>query len=290
MQKRHLSIFLKLLPLLFPFLALVATGLCFTVLQSFGIGMFGYHYSSPFFAYKTVFSEKWFVNSFFFSFYVAIVSALIATALGILFSCWVWSLPIKIRQFAVLQRIFLILPHISVAFIIVILFSRTGVLSSIFYQLHLIQRAEQFPSFVYSGNGLDVIAGYIFKEVPFVMVMVLGILAKLDVRQVETARMLGGNNRMIFFRIILPFIMPVTNTAFLIIFIYSFGAFDLPFVLGGSYPGMISLRVYEYYFQRDLYYRPIAMAILTLLFFFSLFFILLYSRLAERLENDVRKI
>lgn len=252
--------------------------------------MSGYHYSSPFFAYRMIFSEKWFVHSFLFSFYVAFVSAIFATALGTIFSSWVWSLPIQIRQFAVLQRIFLILPHISVAFIIMILLSRTGVLSSILYQLHFIQRAEQFPSLVYSGNGLDIIAGYIFKEIPFVMVMVLGILVKLDIRQIETARMLGVNKWMIFSYIILPFIMPVVNTAFVIIFIYSFGAFDLPFILGDSYPGMISLRVYEYYFQRNLYYRPVAMAMLTLLFFFSLLFILLYSRLVSRLENDVRKI
>ena len=88
----------------------------------------------------------------------------------------------------------------------------------------------------------------------------------------------------------LPFIMPVVNTAFVILFIYSFGAFDLPYVLGDSFPGMLSLRVYEFYFQRDLSYRPVAMAILTLLFLFSVFFVLLYSWLVDRLSNDVRKI
>ena len=287
MKKRQLI--MSLLSLIIPFL-LFAAGIIFTLLQSFCITGSSYNYPSPLFAYEILFKDLWFVKSWFFSLYVAFASAVLATIAGTLLSWWVWSLPFEIRRFASAQRIFLIMPHIAVAYIIIILLGKTGVISSILYHAGLVRGPEKFPSLVFSGNGLDIIAGYFLKEIPFVMVLVFGILSKLDPRMIETAGMLGAGKLTIFFRLVVPFIMPVLNTSFIILFIYSFGAFDLPYVLGDSYPGMLSLRVYEYYFQRDLYYRPVAMAILSIMFIFSIFFVALYSRLVGRLSDDLRKI
>ncbi len=283
------SVFPNLLTLFIPFM-LFAAGIGFTILQSFCIAGFSYHYPSPLFAYDTLFKGGWFINSWLFSLYTAFVSAAGATVIGSLISWWIWNLPFEIRRFAISQRIFLILPHVAVAYIIIILLGKTGIISSVLYHIGLTSSPGDFPSLVFTGNGIDIISGYILKEVPFVMVLVFGILSKLDPRLVETAGMLGAGKFTIFFRIVVPFIMPVLNTSFIILFIYSFGAFDLPYVLGDSYPGMLSLRVYEYYFQRDLYYRPVAMAVLSLIFIFSIFFVFLYSRLVGKLSNDVRKI
>lgn len=102
--------------------------------------------------------------------------------------------------------------------------------------------------------------------------------------------MLGASRLRIFFTLILPFIMPIINTTFIILFIFSFGGFDLPFVLGDSYPGMITIRIYEYFFQKDMALRPVAMAMLTLVFSFSLLFIFTYLKLSSRLEKGVRKL
>ncbi len=279
-----------LLTILIPFMLLFLAGILMTVLQSFCLLDYGYRYPSALFAYSMLFKDSWFIRSWLFSLYTAFVSAAAATAAGTVLASWIWSLPVRMQRLAFLHRIFLILPHISVAFIIIILLSKTGVVASIFYHAGIISSPAGFPPLVFSGNGIDIIAGYTVKEIPFVMVLITGMLAKLDSRQADTARMLGAGPFMIFTRVIMPFIMPVVNTSFIILFIYSFGAFDLPFILGDSYPGMLSMRIYEYYFQRDLYYRPVAMAILTLVFLFSIVFIIIYSRIVGRISNDVRKI
>lgn len=283
------SLFLNLLPLILP-LMLFAAGIFFTILQSFCVTGLSYKYPSPFYAYRVLFGDGWFVRSWMFSMFTAFVSAAAATAAGAVLSWWIWNLPVEIRPYAFMQRIFLILPHIAVAYIIIILLGRTGVISSMFYHAGLIRDYKSFPTLVFTGSGIDIITGYFLKETPFVMVLVLGILAKLDPRIIETAEMLGAGKLTIFFRLAVPFIMPVLNTSFIILFIYSFGAFDLPYVLGDSYPGMLSIRVYEYYFQRDLYYRPVAMAVLSLIFIFAICFVALYSRLVGKLSDDVRKI
>jgi putative spermidine/putrescine transport system permease protein len=287
---RRLLIFLNLLPLLIPFLAIVAGGLLVTVLQSFGLFMFSYTYDDMFFAYRELLHDSWFLHSTLFSLQVALASAVIAIICGTFLAYMIWQLPDRYHRYTVIYKIPLILPHIAVGFIAVILLSKTGVFASIASQLGLIDSYADFPGLLYTRSGIDLILAYIYKETPFVMVMVYAILSRFDRRIIETAKMLGASQWRIFFTLILPFLMPVINTTFVILFIFSFGGFDLPFVLGDSYPGMISIRIYDYFFQKDLALRPVAMAMLVLVFCFSLLFILFYLKFSARLEKGVRKL
>jgi putative spermidine/putrescine transport system permease protein len=83
---------------------------------------------------------------------------------------------------------------------------------------------------------------------------------------------------------------PAMHTSFIILFLYGFGAFDIPFILGESRPGMLSIHVYNLYFKHDLVRRPEAMAILTLMFLFAVIFIIAYAKIVQRLDNGVRKL
>jgi putative spermidine/putrescine transport system permease protein len=102
--------------------------------------------------------------------------------------------------------------------------------------------------------------------------------------------MFGAGRMRVFFKVVLPHLVPVMNTTFIILFLYSFGAFDIPFIVGESRPSMLSIQVYNLYFKRDLTNRPQAMAVLVLMFLFSVVFIYLYTRVSERLDSSGRKI
>ena len=288
MRRTHLQ--LRLLPLLLPFLLVFGCGLAITVLQSFGLLMFSYTYDDLFFAYRELFADSWFLRSAAFSLYVAAASSSLSIAIGVVLAYMVWKLPERYRHLTIIYKIPLVLPHIAVGFLAVIFLARTGILSAVAYHLSLVDSFEGFPDLLYTPSGVDLISAYVYKETPFVMVMVYAMLVKFDRRQIDTARMLGAGTLRIFFTLILPFIMPAINTTFIILFIFTFGGFDLPFVLGDSYPGMLSIRIYDYFFQKDLALRPVAMAMLTLIFFFSLICISLYLRLSASLAREVRKL
>lgn len=53
---------------------------------------------------------------------------------------------------------------------------------------------------------------------------------------------------------------------------------------------MLSITVFNLYFKRDLAQRPEAMAILTLMFCFAVLFIIVYSRIVNRLDSAERKV
>ena len=260
------------------------------MLQSFGKIMFNQKYDNLFFAYKTIFVAKWFYDSFFFSIFVAFTSTFLSIINGILISFFIWRLPFRYKKYAIVYKIPLILPHIAIAFIVLILFSKTGVLSSIFFRLGIISASNQFPDLLYSQSGIDIIFAYVFKETPFAVLMISAVLLRFDERLLDTAKMFGAGIIKSFFKIILPFLMPIINTTFIILFLYSFGAFDIPFVIGQSYPSMLSIQVYKYFFNKDLQYRPIAMALLTIMLIFSIFFTYLYTMIVRKLDSDQRKI
>ncbi len=134
------------------------------------------------------------------------------------------------------------------------------------------------------------ILAYVFKEVPFVIILALAVLRRMDPRLVETARMLGAKPTAVFLRVVLPHMLPALHTAFIILFLYGFGAFDIPFLLGESSPAMLSIETYNLYFRRDLVNRPTAMAILVCMFLFSAVFIVLYTRIAARISGKDRKL
>lgn len=276
----------KLLPALIPFVLFFAGGIILTVIQSLGMMNPLVHYDSIWSAYEFVLSHYHFRVSILFSFYVAFVSAGISMGFGTLLAYALWHVPGVLQNKIVVYKIPIVLPHIAVAFITMIFLSRSGILSSVGYKLGLITGMEGFPNLVFSQYGVGEIIAYIAKETSFVALMAMSVLIKFDKRYLQTARQLGAGEMRIFFHVVLPHLKEILTTTFLILFIYSFGAFEIPYILGSSTPGMLSLQVYDYYFKHDLSQRPVAMALLVILFLISSLFTWLYFLIYNKLEKE----
>ncbi len=287
-SKRTITVYL--LPVAVPVLVLFGGGLLFTIAQSFGRLLPYSHDFHGFEAYAELFNEPWFLRSLGYTAYVALSSATIAIVAGTALAYGIWMLPLSVRPPAIIYKIPLVLPHIAVAFVTLLFFSGSGILASITYHLGIIDLPSEFPSILFGGNGLGLIAAYVYKEASFVALLALGVLYRIDQRLIDTARNLGAGNLMVFFRVVLPHLKPILHTAFIILFLYSFGAFDIPYLLSESDPQMLSVFVYSMYFQRPLSLRPISMAALVIMSFFSIFFIILYSRVIERAGVRSRKL
>jgi putative spermidine/putrescine transport system permease protein len=128
------------------------------------------------------------------------------------------------------------------------------------------------------------------KEIPFVMLLVLGMLQRFPFERLLSAKMLGAGSWRRFTTILFPFLTPVVHTSFIILFLYSFGAYDIPALLSESRPQMLPITVYNIFFNSDLSQRPKAMAILTVMFIFAAVFVAIYSFAAGKIDRTTRKI
>ena len=284
------NLLLRLSPLILPYLVLFCGGVFLTVCQSFGILTPLPREGGVLEAYARLLTDRSFFASFAFSLGVAAVSALLAVTVGTVLAYRVWQLPGRLTAAALVYKIPLILPHIAVAFVVLVFWSQSGILASVAHALGVIQSMNEFPNVLYSGWGLGMILAYTLTATPFAMLLVMAMLVRFDVRQIHTAAMLRTPDLEIFFIIVLPRLAPFIHTGFIILFLYGFGAFDIPYLLSESRPGMLSIHVYNLYFKHDLARRPEAMAILTIMFGFAVLFIIAYSNVVRRLENGVRKL
>jgi len=280
---------LKLSPLLIPLLVLFGGGLFMGIAQSMGFWLPVPYEGGLFEAYAELLRPH-ILDAALHSLWVAWASAALAVSIGAVIAYLIWQLPPRLERLTVVYKVPLILPHIGVAFIVLVFWSQSGVFASLVHQLGWIDAPEDFPSLIHGASGAGMILAYVFKEVPFVIILTLAVLKRMDSRLIQTAAMLGASQSTIFRKVALPHMLPALNTAGIILFLYGFGAFDTPFLLGDSTPGMLSIEAYNLYFRRDLVNRPVAMAILVCMFFFSLAFIAVYTRMAARLSGKDRKL
>lgn len=264
---------LACLPLL-PFMFFIAAGILHTAMQSAGlwISVFaGEVYSS---GYAVILRSAWFYRSLVYSILVAAASSVLSVALGTALALLLRGLPGRLYPVALVYKIPLILPHVVVGLIVLLAFG-----------------SPNAPRWLPAVPGsVALISAYVLKSAPFVTLLVYAVLRGFDTRQLETARMLGAGPLRSFRRLLLPVIVPPAATAGVIVFLFSFGAFDLPFLLGPSRPAMLAIDVYNRYWYRDLSARPAAMASLMVMLLFSLLFVFVYFRLVRRQEHGTRHV
>ena len=110
-------------------------------------------------------------------------------------------------------------------------------------------------------NGWGIILVYLWKEVPFVAFCTIAIMANVSDRYGEAALTLGASALRTFFSVTLPLCRGALVKAFLIVFAFSFGSYEVPFLLGPTLPKAIPVLAYMEFQNPDILNRSYAMAI-----------------------------
>lgn len=282
---KRLALAAQLAPLIIPFVLFFIYSLVLTVGQSFGAGAVSDYQGDAFYSYSMILKDSVFLRNALFSLWISFMSSFGSVVLGSLLAWQIRKLPDRLRTWSSVYRIPIILPHITVAFLVLFLFSNRGLIPALAYQLVSADAAENFPELIYSSMGWSIILAYLYKEVPFVVLMQMSVLSQIPEERLITAQMLGAGPWRTYFKVVLPQLRAVINTVFIILFLYSLGAFDIPFILGMSKPSMLSVRIYRLYFESDLVNRPLVMARLTLMLLFSLGFIFIFQKSKANVEK-----
>lgn len=210
--------------------------------------------------YIEMLNSSTFLDSLKVSLQISIISSIISVILGtMLTATLVYTGHTKGKVIQVIKLAILI-PHTIVALFSISILSQNGLIARLFYQLGLINGQGDFPLLFYTRNNFGIILGYIWKEVPFVAYFSLALMSSINKTLGEASENLGASKLKTFFHITLPLSMPAIRKAFLIILTFSFGAYDLPFLLGATVPKALPVQAHIEYIHPDLRHRPYAMA------------------------------
>lgn len=258
--------YLLLLPAISVIVLLFFGGLFDGLLKSFGyfpaIGETRFTLT----AYTALLRSSEFWESLELTLRVATLSSLLAAILGagIAISLFMLNKSANSGGTQIWHRLFqlpLTIPHLVGGYIIVLLFMQSGFISRIFANLGMIDAITEFPVLVNDSFGWGIILTYAWKEAPFVSLLIYPVLSRIHRSWRDVARVFGASNWNFIREIVLPVILPAWTIATFIVFVFTFSAFEVPFLLGVTYPTVLPVYSYQLYTSGTLADRPEALAV-----------------------------
>ena len=257
--------FLRLFSLLGPALAaillLFGGGLTLGLLQALG------YLSSVGFStlglqhFVHVLQDPDFGKSLALTMHIATTSTLIAALVSVLLALSLMRWAAHSRTVHFILQVPLTVPHLVIAISVILLLGPAGMLSRLCSSLSIIKGPAEFPLLVNDDWGIGILTVYIWKEIPFITFMLLSVLKNMGTELLEAGATLNASKSQRFIHIILPIIAPSLGAACLIVFAFTFGAFEVPFLLGRTYPLALPVWAYKNYSDIDLLARPEGIAI-----------------------------
>ncbi|MEM9774587.1 MAG: ABC transporter permease subunit [Chloroflexota bacterium] len=278
-MRPHLKTILMLAPALVLLFGLFVGGLVVGLGQSLGyfplIGLTDFTFSY----YASVLTDNNFLQSLWLTFRIAFVSTLLSSILavgaalilrerfkGSQLATFVFQIPIPI-------------PHLVAAIGIVLLVTQSGLLARFGVSLGWLERPAEFPVMVFDRAGIAIILSYLWKEVPFIGLVVLAILQSVGPQYEEIAQTLGANKWQRFWYVLFPLILPGILSTSIIVFAFTFANYEIPLLLGVRFPTTLPVWAFQSYQDPDLANRPEAMAVGIILTIIAIVLLVAYKRL-----------
>lgn len=214
--------------------------------------------------YMKLFSNKSFLASLSYSLWVTTISTILSIVIGIILAKSLQQI-IKKKFSKLVVWIPMLFPHFIWGYMLYLLLSQSGLLSSLLHQIGLVNEMSDFPVIFRDRAGIGIILTYVWKEVPFVVLMLLPIFSQINVEQSYVVKTLGGNEWDVFKTVEMPWIFPVVIESAIIIFSFVLAAVEVPYLLGTTYPKMLPVLAYEWFFEGNWSNRGLSYAAMALL-------------------------
>lgn len=231
--------------------------------------------------YLDVLTDTNFLQSLWLTFRLAFVSTFLSTVLAVAFALVLRERFAGSQLTTFLYQVPLPIPHLVAANGIVLLITQSGLIARGLANLELLSSPADFPVMVFDRAGMAIILTYLWKETPFIGLVVLAILKSVGPEFEELARTLGANRWQRFWFVLLPLIMPGILSTSIIVFAFVFASYEIPLLLGVRFPTTLPVWAFRNYQDPDLALRPEAMAVSIILAVIAIILLVAYRRLAR---------
>jgi putative spermidine/putrescine transport system permease protein len=176
-----------------------------------------------------------------FSLEVAILSTLIATVLSIALSAYLRLRGGRIaRLLGLLYRLPIFIPFVVVGQMMRTFLSPHGLLNIFLAQLGVIDLNAPLQLF----NIYGLVLSFVWKQAPFMTLIILGGFQMIDDAFLEAARSVGANVLQVILKVLVPMNRASISVAVILAFTSTVGTFTLPFMLiGGKVPTTVTVDI-----------------------------------------------
>lgn len=162
-------------------------------------------------------------------------------------------------------RATLTVPHTLAAAAFGLLLAGSGLVSRLTHAAGWTDGPADFPALVAGPGQTAIWLTYVWKEAPFITLMLLAAHTPA-VRDLETAvRTLGAGRLQQLRHVTWPLLAPALVEACLLVFAFTFAAYEIPALLGATAPSALPVHAVELYRSVELDDRPRALALAVLI-------------------------
>ncbi len=279
---------LLLLPALLVVTALFLGGLFLAVKESLGYEPVIGQTALSLDAYRALLDDTEVRRSIALTVRLALTATAFSAALGVACALLIRRLRWGRRAAAFVFQLALPVPHVVGALAAFLLLDQAGLLSRLLHAVGLVGAPASAPELTMDGFGFAIVAEYVWKETPFIGVVVLAALAGGIAELEDVAGTLGAGPLRRFRHVVLPLITPAVLSTSVIVFAFSFGSYEVPFLLGRSFPTTLPVVAYQSYTQTDITDHVRGAAINVTITAIVALIVLLYLVLTERALRPTR--
>lgn len=181
-------------------------------------------------AWRHVLSDPSFADALLFTARVTVLSTAIAAAIAVLFAALLRSRGVLLRGVFGLP---VLVPHLVVAVVAVLWLGPGGLAERLLGALPF--------DLVRDRGGWGIVLVYVYKEAPFLALLVLAAWSEEVVDREEAAAVLGAGYLARLRLVVWPSIRAPLAIGSLIVAAFAFGSFEVPLVVGPSYPRTVAV-------------------------------------------------
>jgi putative spermidine/putrescine transport system permease protein len=145
--------------------------------------------------------------------------------------------PVAVATLRWLYRWPLFIPFIVAAQCMRTFLAKNGLMNNAFATLGLLDAASAVGFLDWRG----IIVTFVWKQTPFVALLVSGAMASLDRSTIEAARNLGASRLRILVEIIVPQVAPTLLTGLILSFVTMMSVLSVPIMVSGGSPTMLTV-------------------------------------------------
>ena len=273
---------LLVFPALFLFIFFFCGGLIFALIESFFVypeANFSIrHFSIA--NYITLIRDIEFYLSLLCTFTVAVISTLVAVCGGVVLALFLRKIDASRQVARIAFQLPITIPHLIAAICVMLLLSQSGILARVLG----FSDPAHFPVLVNDRRAIGIILTYLWKEIPFIGLIGLSTLQSIGHNYEAVAETLGANRWEVFRRVLLPMLSRAIMPVSVIVFAFIFGSYEVPFVLGVSYPPLLPILAYRKFIHPNVSFRPEAMALNIIIAIIMIVLTLLYVKIVRRMS------
>jgi putative spermidine/putrescine transport system permease protein len=210
-------------------------------------------------AYKEL-SNSTFMHSLLATVGIAFVISILSGLIGLVAALLLATASYRKPWMHVILQLPVGVPHLLTGYMLAQVFVQTGWYARVAFRLGLIDSFEQFPALIHDQWATGVILAYLWKEIPFIVLLTYPFITKQMELFKETSKTLGASFMQLVRWVIVPMVMPIWVGGMWIVFAFTIGAYEIPALLARTSLRFVPVVAWQEYTQFGLERQPLAIA------------------------------